>query len=123
MNVKAHDLVPMAHVADVQRSIDFYRLFAMEVQNTLKSPDGTIVWAHVASDRANLMFTRASGAVTAGPRGVIFYLYAPDVVALREHLLVSGVEVSAITYPPYMSKGEICLTDPDGYPLMVGQAG
>jgi hypothetical protein len=34
------------------------------------------------------------------------------------------MEVSApVTDPPYMSAGEICLTDPDGYWLLVGQAG
>jgi len=42
---------------------------------------------------------------------------------LREHLVASGVRVSPITYPDYMPKGEIRVDDPDGYTLLIGQAG
>jgi hypothetical protein len=38
-------------------------------------------------------------------------------------LLASGVDVSAITYPNYMPKGEIRIEDPDGYVLLIGQGG
>lgn len=120
MPAKANGLIPMARVADVQRSIDFYKLMAMELRHSLKAPDGVLVWAHVACEGAELMFTRGD-AVAADQQGVLFYLYTPDVIALRERLLAAGIEVSAITYPPYMPKGEICLNDPDGYSLLIGQ--
>jgi hypothetical protein len=42
---------------------------------------------------------------------------------LRDHLLASGVRVSTITYPDYMAKGEVRVEDPDGYCLLIGQAG
>jgi hypothetical protein len=42
---------------------------------------------------------------------------------LRDHLSAQGVKVSAITYPQYMPKGEIRVEDPDGYVLLIGQAG
>jgi hypothetical protein len=54
---------------------------------------------------------------------VLFYLYSPDLIALRAHLQSSGVKVSPITYPDYMPKGEIRVDDPDGYCLLIGQAG
>lgn len=122
MTAKATGLVPMARVADVQRSIDFYKLLAMELRGNLKSKEGTLLWAYVACQGAELMFSRGDP-VAASQQGVLFYLYTPDLLALRDHLLAAGVEVSAITYPEYMPKGEVCLNDPDGYSLLIGQAG
>jgi len=116
-------LIPMAHVADVQRSVNFYELLGLKVRNTLKEPDGAWAWAHVKCEQADLMVTRADAPVVAGQQAVLFYLYSPDLVALRDHLLANGVQVPAITYPSYMAKGEIRVEDPDGYVLLIGQAG
>ncbi len=113
----------MAHVADVQRSVRFYELLGLKLRNMLKAADGTLVWAHVECELAELMFTRADTTVVASQEAVLFYLYSPDLIALREHLVAKGVQVSAITYPNYMPKGEIRTEDPDGYVLLIGQAG
>jgi len=115
-------LIPMAHVADVQLSIDFYKLLGLELRGSLKASDGDLRWAHVASGQAHLMLARASGPIVASQQAVLFYLYSPDLVALREHLIAAGVTVSAITYPEYMPKGEVRLEDLDGYVLLIGQA-
>jgi hypothetical protein len=115
-------LIPMAHVADVQRAVDFYKLLGLGVRGSLRNPAGELQWCHVSCGDADLMLTRASEPVIASQQAVLFYLYSPDLIALREHLLASGVEVSAITYPEYMRKGEIRLEDPDGYVLLIGQA-
>lgn len=123
MSAKVTGLIPMAHAANVQRSVDFYQLFGMEVRGSLRNPSGELQWVHLACEQADLMFSRASLPVIADQQAVLFYLYSPDLIALREHLLASGVEVSAITYPPYMPKGEIRVEDPDGYVLLIGQAG
>lgn len=69
------------------------------------------------------MFALASEPVIAGQHAVLFYRYSPNLVALREHLLACGVKVSAIRFPEYMPKGEIRVDDPDGYCLLIGQAG
>jgi catechol 2,3-dioxygenase-like lactoylglutathione lyase family enzyme len=119
---KATGLIPMAHVADVQRSLDFYKLLGLEVRGSLKNKD-VLQWADVACEGAELMFARASEPVIASQQAVLFYLYSPDLIALREQLLASGVSVSAITYPEYMRKGEIRVEDPDGYVLLIGQSG
>jgi hypothetical protein len=37
--------------------------------------------------------------------------------------VANGVKVSPIAYPSYMPKGEIQVDDPDGYTLLIGQAG
>jgi len=123
MAVKITGLIPMVHVADVQRSVNFYRLLGMEVQGSLRNPSGQLQWVHLHCDRADIMFTRASEPVIASRQSVLFYLYSPQLVQLRDHLLTNGVKVSDISYPSYMLKGEICLEDPDGYVLLIGQAG
>jgi hypothetical protein len=69
------------------------------------------------------MFARASAPVIASQQAVLFYLYSPNLVALREHLVANGVKVSPISYPDYMPKGEVRIDDPDGYCLLIGQAG
>ncbi len=115
-------LIPLAHAADVQRSVDFYRKLGMEVLGSLRNPSGGLQWVHLTCEHAHLMFARASEPVLASQQAVLFYLYSPNLVALREHLLTAGVKVSAVTYPDYMPKGEIRVEDPDGYVLLIGQA-
>lgn len=115
-------LIPMAHVTDVTRSVEFYKLLGMEVRGSLKSPSGSWQWAHVNREGADLMLTRGDEPVIASQQAVLFYLYSPDLVALRESLLAAGVKVSVITHPPYMPKGEIRVDDPDGYCLLIGQS-
>jgi Glyoxalase/Bleomycin resistance protein/Dioxygenase superfamily len=120
---KVTGLIPMAHAADVQRSADFYKQLGMEVRGSLRTPSGELQWVHLGRDQADLMLARASDPVIASQQAVLFYLYSPDLIALRAHLQSSGVKVSSITYPDYMPKGEIRVDDPDGYCLLIGQAG
>lgn len=115
-------LTPMAKVVDVQRSIDFYAKFGFTVRNRLDD-EGTLRWADLTSAHADLMLSLEEEPVAGRATGVVFYMYSPDLVRLREHLIAQGIEVSEISYPPYMPKGEICVTDPDGFLLLIGQIG
>lgn len=123
MPPKVTGLIPMAQVADVQRSVDFYRLLGMEVRGNLRNPSGKFQWVHLGCDHAEVMFTQTSEPVMASQQSVLFYFYSPQLVQLREHLLSHGVTVSGVTYPSYMPKGEIRVEDPDGYVLLIGQSG
>ncbi len=96
----------MAHVADVQRSVDFYGLLGMEVRGSLRNPSGELQWVHLASEHAHLMFTRALEPATASQRAVLFYLYSPNLIALRDHLLANGVKVSLISHPDTCSRAK-----------------
>ena len=135
-----HRLVLMAHVIDVERSCEFYRLFGFLQRNILREPSGAAYWAWMETKQASIMLARASGPVDAGVQAVLFYLYTNDLALLREHLLACGLHdagpfhgaamgggargaESTITYPPYMQEGEMRVHDPDGYVLLVGQAG
>jgi len=66
----------MAHVANVQRSVDFYQLFGMEVRGCLRNPSGELQWVHLACEQAELMFSRASAPVIADQQAVLFSLLA-----------------------------------------------
>jgi hypothetical protein len=114
-------LVPMAHVASLERSIEFYHLLGFKTRNTLQHA-GLLVWAWMENGKAHLMLNRGGRPGNPDAQDVLFYLYAPDVAAYREELIARDVTVSAITYPPYMPEGEIRIDDPDGYCLLVGQS-
>jgi len=59
-------LIPMAHAADLQRAVDFYKLLGMEVRGSRRNPSGELQWVHLACDQADLMFARDAEPVMAG---------------------------------------------------------
>jgi hypothetical protein len=95
----------------------------MEIRGSLRTASGRLQWVHLSCGQADLMLSRASEPAVAGKQPVLFHLYSPDLIALREHLMANGVKVSTITYPEYMLKGEISVEDTDGYCLLIGHAG
>jgi uncharacterized glyoxalase superfamily protein PhnB len=118
-----HYLIPMAHVTDVQRSLDFYAKLGFEPVSIGKGDDGKCYWAHVKSGKAHLMFANdCESAKVEKENTVVLYMYAENLVKLRQELLDKGVKVSEISYPFYMQKGEVCLNDPDGYVVLIGQS-
>ncbi|MFM9957432.1 MAG: VOC family protein [Phycisphaerales bacterium] len=133
-----NNLILMAHVADVERSLAFYTLMGFQPRDILRDEHARAFWAAAASAKAEIMFTRASGPVDPTVQAVIFYMYAPDVDALRQHLLTHGVSdggpfcgqpgpnhgravVFEVARPFYMPAGELRVADPDGYCILVGQ--
>ena len=122
-------LVPMLHVADVERSIRFYRLLGFEVGNKV-SRVGPLEWAWLYAPNAaewrhgpNLMLTRSDCAIEPDAQQVLFYLYATQLAALRDELALAGVKAGEIEYPEYLPAGEFKMRDPDGYCLMIAQSG
>ena len=122
MKPTTSNLVAMAHVADVQRSADFYSQMGFRIVSTFKNDAGVLRGVDLRSGDAALMLTKADAPVIAAEQTVLFYLYTDGLAALREQLLGSGVAVSEISYPFYMEKGEIRVADPDGYVLLIGQS-
>ncbi len=118
----------MIHVADVERSAAFYRLLGFEIGNQVPRT-GRPHWAWLYAPRApdwrrgpNLMLTRSGRPLQPEAQDVLFYLYAGDLAALREKLLLAGVTAGEIEYPEYLPRGEFALQDPDGYCLMIAQS-
>ena len=87
--VTAH--IPMAHVADVDRSIRFYTLLGFTCDSRFSGPDGVTNFTSLSSGRAHIMFARAGEPVVPSQQAVLFYMYSPDVMSLRMHLLASGL--------------------------------
>ena len=122
-------LTPYVHVADVRRSVDFYRLLGLELRESLEE-EGVLRWAFVTSPSpdpndaaARLMLSEADGPVDASQQAVLLYCWARDLEPFRAELQAAGVEVGEITYPFYMPAGEFKVFDPDGYVLLVGRLG
>lgn len=118
MEIKA--LVPMAEVASVARSIEFYGRLGFEVLGTFTPPDAQAAsWASLRNGAAAELMVTAGGGDAAGSRPVLFYLYCDDVAAARAALEAAGVECGPVRYPFYAPRGEFEVRDPDGYRLMI----
>jgi hypothetical protein len=135
-----NNVITYAHVLDVDASLAFYALLGFAPKTTLKEPSGRAYWSRVHSGKGELMLARASGPIDAEQQAVLFYMYSDDVAALRQHLVAGGLRdtgayrghktptdgpssVFEISHPPHMPAGELRITDPDGYIILVGQLG
>lgn len=147
------NLIPYAHVTDVDASIAFYQLLGFTPQRVLKEHgnSGRAYWALLRcggrpspdlslGGGGKLMLARSSGPIAADQQAVLFYMYSGDVLGLRQHLIDRGLRdagaylgetspwdgprsVFAVSQPPHMPAGELRITDPDGYVILVGQLG
>ena len=122
MSVSATSLVPFVHVADVERSIAFYKYLGFKVGNTFE-PEGKLAWAWLHNESANLMLARADAPVDPAIQGVLFYVYVADVAAAHAELSSKGILVGPIRSPFYAPRGEFRVADPDGYVVMVTHVG
>ena len=120
-------VVPYLQVAEVERSVEFYRLLGFEVGNR-QPKEGKIGWAWLyqpgAPDwkrGANLMLECAEEPIDAKAQRALLYLYAEDLEALHAQLRAAGVKVGNIAYPFYLPKCEFRTFDPDGYVVNIGQ--
>ncbi len=112
-------LVPMAPVADMQRSIAFYEELGFKVENTFEE-DGILHWAYLRNGGAQLMLSRSDSPVPPERQTMQIYVYAVDVVAFHRELQEKGLDVGPLERRFYMESGEFELRDPDGYCLFVG---
>ncbi len=111
-------LVPLAHVADLERSVVFYAMLGFEVAERYEQ-EGWLLWCRLRRDGAELMLALASDPVHDHAQGVLFYLYVDDLDSLRaEPGLNAGpaIEVQA----PRRAR-EMHLQDPDGYVVVVAE--
>ena len=120
MSVVPKQLVALAYVADLRRSIAFYEQLGFETGNTHADPgSGELVWAALERGNAALMLGKATAPIDPGQQAVLFYLYYDDIAATRAALAARGLAVGPMGYPFYCPKGEFRLVDPDGYVLML----
>ena len=120
-STKLAALVPLAHVADVRKSMEFYQLLGFAVKNVVEH-EGQVQWAWLQNGGADLMLARSARPMNPGAQDILFYVYAPDVVAYRSELEVKGVKVGPVKYPFYSPRGEFRVDDLDGYTMFVSHA-
>ena len=121
MTAKAGYSAPMLHVAEIEKSIQFYELLGFATIDTDRcKPLG---WARLHCEGGAVMFLRSEEPVNASAHPVMLCMYTPDLAGLREHLLASGVKIPPIKHPGYMPSGEITLADPDGNIIIVSHWG
>lgn len=144
-SVAVNRLVPMAHVHDVERSIEFYAKLGFTCTDRLTDEKNRTFWAFLEADRGQLMLVQANPDPDPTQQAILFYLYSLDVAGLRSHLLSAGLQdgsdycgqppgsgslwgvghgqgvVSTVQFPDYMQHGEIRVEDPDAYCLLIGQ--
>ncbi len=113
-------LVPFVHVADVERSVAFYRHLGFAPVDTYE-PGGELVWAFLQVERAQLMLERAGAPIDHREQAVLFYLYAQDLAGLRDRLVARGLAPGEIVDGSPGPRREMRVADPDGYVLMIAQ--
>lgn len=118
--MQTRNLVPMVFVADVERSMAFYKHLGFEVGNTFPEEGATKpTWAWLHCGEAQLMLAEADKEIVADQQRVLFYLYTDDVAAARALLVEAGLNPGEISNPFYSPRGEFELKDPDGFVLMI----
>jgi hypothetical protein len=113
-------LVPMAHVDDVARSIEWYGKLGFVVEHTWTPEGRPLQWAYIRNGSAQLMLVRSDRPMNPDAQDVLFYLYAQGVADFRETLMAGGLHPSELAFPPHARHGEFRIDDPDGYCLLVG---
>ncbi len=114
------DLVPFAHVTNVDRSVAFYERLGFEMLHEATA-HGRRMWAFLERGDARLMVAEANGAFDPDAQGIIFYLYTRDLDALRARLVAGGVDAGEITTGGPGPDRQLEVTDPDGYVLMLAE--
>jgi hypothetical protein len=114
------DLVPFAHVTDVDRSVAFMSASAPR-RFTRRPPRLAGCGRSSSAGDARLMVAAGDGAFDADAQGIIFYLYTRDLDALRARLVAGGVDAGEITTGGPGPDRQLEVTDPDGYVLVLAE--
>ena len=114
------DLVPFAHVADVDRSVAFYERLGFEMRNEYV-PENRRIWAFLERGDARLMVAESDAPVDRHAQAAIFYLYTRDLDGLRARLVTAGVAAGEITTGNLGPDRQMGVVDPDGYVLILAE--
>jgi catechol 2,3-dioxygenase-like lactoylglutathione lyase family enzyme len=116
----------MLHVAEVERSIRFYRLLGFELVDVEGEKGCPLGWARMSTTDGSaimLLLGEDEHAVKPNEQGIMLVLYTPELPAVREQLVAAGERPTEIERPPWMPSGHIMVRDPDGYAVGVNQWG
>lgn len=119
-------LIPSLGVADLRRSIAFYRdFFGFTVVDAYEDDAGKPVWCWLRSGLAELMLQQLSAEqqIALEPalgQSWVLYLRPADLDEAHSALRAADVEITDITETSYGAR-ECFATDPDGYELWLSE--
>ena len=113
-------LVPFVYVADMERSLAFYRQLGFTPRDT-HPLGGEPLWAFLQSAEAALMLACSEAPIVHPPQANFFYLYAHDLSGLRDRLVANGLAPGEIYCGAPGPREEMRVADPDGHVLMIAQ--
>ncbi len=116
------NLIPFTHVANVERSVEFYSKLGFEVDGS-KMHGNSLGFASMHSRvmrAGRIMFSKSCEAIEPKSQHVIFYCWTDGLVSLHARLRNEGLAPGSIEYDE-RGLGEFALTDPDGYRIMVAE--
>jgi len=119
--MKHKGLVPYTHVANIQRSVEFYRKLGFEIANSHPDDSATPIWVWLSAGGAHLMLSQSDEPVVASQQTIFFYLYVENVASFRDTVIAAGIDAGALQHPFYLPLGEFIVHDPDGYAVMIAQ--
>lgn len=123
---RTRKLVPSLGVADLRRSIAFYRdFFGFSLVDAYEDESGEPVWCWLRSGVAELMLQQLSpdqqiALEPALGQSWVIYLRPADLDGVHRELRGAGVEVTDISDTSYGAR-ECFATDPDGYELWLSE--
>jgi catechol 2,3-dioxygenase-like lactoylglutathione lyase family enzyme len=113
-------LVPFVYVADMERSLAFYRQLGFTPRET-HPLGGEPLWTFLQSEDASLMLACSDAPIAHPEQANFFYLYAHDLGGLRDRLVANGLAPGEIYCGAPGPREEMRVADPDGYVLMIAQ--
>ena len=123
---RVRKLVPSLGVADLRRSIAFYRdFFGFTLVDAYEDDNGEPVWCWLRSGVAELMLQQlpSEQQITLEPalgQSWVVYVRPADLDEVHRELSVAGVAVTDIAETSYGAR-ECFATDPDGYELWLSE--
>lgn len=112
-------IIPVGYVADLDRSVAFYRLLGFAEQSS--GADGDSRWCYLNSGDAYVLLADVRPALPTVEVPLTFYIYVNDLTAVLERLAAAGIDAERVGYPQHAAGGEARLTDPDGNTILAGQ--
>src|SRR5262245_13329661 len=113
-------VVPMFHVPDVRRTVDWYRDIGFAVTVTYDDAGGGLSFAMVSFGTGEVMFSSGGRLSTSHRREVDLYVYTDDVDDLYDRLK-DQVEIVEGPHNMFYGMREVIVRDLNGFWITFGQ--
>ena len=113
-------IVPMFHVPDVRRTVDWYKDIGFEVKTTYDDAGDGLSFAIVSFGAGDVMFSSGGQLSSKRRREVDLYAYADDVDAFYERIK-DRVEIIEAPHNMFYGMREVIIRDLNGFWITFGQ--